>query len=94
MTGQKSSEPVDPGSGHRRAGDPRRHLSRGGPRGGSGERGAAELEIWSDPGFRREFLGSYGVRAEVEPRVTAVEYEALEKKVLPLMGRLEPARRR
>jgi len=40
---------------------------------------------WQDPTFRKEFLGSYGTQAEVEPRVTAVEREQMEK-ILPLLG--------
>ena len=44
------------------------------------------LEIWDDPSFRKEFLGSYGVRSEVEPRVTQVERDEMEK-VLPLLSK-------
>jgi tetratricopeptide (TPR) repeat protein len=43
------------------------------------------LEIWSDPRFQKEFLGSYGVRSEVEPRVTEVEREGMQK-ILPLLS--------
>ncbi len=43
------------------------------------------LELWDDPEFRKEFLGSYGVNAEIEPRVTLVERETMEK-VLPMLG--------
>ncbi len=46
---------------------------------------AEPLALWDDPQFQRRFLGSYGVQAEVEPRVTAVEREQLEK-LMPLMG--------
>lgn len=40
---------------------------------------------WQDPTFQKEFLGSYGTQAEVEPRVTTVEREQMEK-ILPLLG--------
>jgi tetratricopeptide (TPR) repeat protein len=43
------------------------------------------LEIWDDPSFRKEFLGSYGFRSEVEPRVTQVERDDMEK-ILPLLS--------
>lgn len=45
----------------------------------------APLDIWSDPEFQKQFLGSYGVLAEQEPKLSAVEREQLEK-LLPLMG--------
>ena len=31
------------------------------------------LTIWRDPEFQKQFLGTYGVRAEIEPRITAAE---------------------
>lgn len=34
--------------------------------------------IWNDPGFRRAFIGSYGVASEVEPRVTTDDLALLE----------------
>jgi len=43
------------------------------------------LGIWDDPEFQKQFLGSYGFQAEIEPRVTAVEREQLEQ-LLPLLG--------
>jgi tetratricopeptide (TPR) repeat protein len=49
--------------------------------------------LWSNETFVRQFLGSYGVQAEVEPRVTTVEKTELEK-VAALMaqkGGLEKA---
>ncbi len=49
---------------------------------------------WRNETFVRQFLGSYGVQAEVEPRVTTVEKAELEK-VAALMaqkGGLEKAR--
>jgi hypothetical protein len=33
--------------------------------------GDPELEaMWRDPTFKRQFVGSYGVNADIEPRVT------------------------
>lgn len=53
-------------------------------------RGAAANEaeaqtLWRDPAFQRQFMGSYGVRSEIEPRVTMVEKEQMEK-ILLLLG--------
>lgn len=45
---------------------------------------AQTLSLWEDPDFQRSFLGSYGFQAEIEPRVTTVEREIMEK-ILPLM---------
>lgn len=42
-------------------------------------------EIWKDPNFQKQFLGTYGMNAEVEPRVTPEEVKVLEK-LLPLMS--------
>ena len=51
----------------------------------------AELErIWSDPTFQRQFVGAYGINAELEPRVTKEEVAILEK-VRPLMADNLPA---
>ncbi len=41
--------------------------------------------FWREPAFQKSFMGSYGVRTEVEPRVTVVEKEVMEK-VMKLMG--------
>lgn len=41
--------------------------------------------IWNDPVFQRQFIASYGVNAEIEPRVTQEEVAILEK-VRPLMA--------
>jgi tetratricopeptide (TPR) repeat protein len=41
--------------------------------------------IWNDPIFQRQFVGAYGINAEIEPRVTPEEVELLEK-VRPLMA--------
>lgn len=35
--------------------------------------------IWNDPTFQRQFIGSYGINAELEPRVTPEEVKILEK---------------
>jgi tetratricopeptide (TPR) repeat protein len=47
---------------------------------------AAGLELWGDPRFRQEFLLSFRPNSEIEPAVTAVEREQMEKKMLPLLG--------
>src|SRR4051812_16890862 len=41
--------------------------------------------IWNDPVFQKQFIGSYGINADVEPRVTQDEVKILEK-VRPLMS--------
>jgi tetratricopeptide (TPR) repeat protein len=46
--------------------------------------------IWKDPVFQRQFVGGYGINADVEPRVTPEEVAVLEK-VRPLMAN-EPAK--
>jgi tetratricopeptide (TPR) repeat protein len=54
---------------------------------------APDLDLlWSDPSFQREFLGSYGTNAEIEPRVDDDERKAMQD-VLPLLesGQLEEA---
>ena len=53
------------------------------------------LSLWRDPAFRREFLGTYGIKSDIEPPVTLVEKEQMEK-VLALLSANrspEPARR-
>ena len=41
--------------------------------------------FWKEPAFQQAFMGSYGMRAEIEPRVTVVEKGVMEK-VMKLMG--------
>ncbi len=41
--------------------------------------------IWNDPVFKKQFVGTYGINAEIEPRVTPDEVAILEK-IRPLMG--------
>jgi tetratricopeptide (TPR) repeat protein len=45
---------------------------------------ANTLEIWKDPTFQRHFMASWGVNAELEPRVTVVEREKMEE-ILQMM---------
>lgn len=40
--------------------------------------------IWNDPTFQKQFVGAYGINADVEPRITPDEVKLLEK-VRPLM---------
>jgi tetratricopeptide (TPR) repeat protein len=42
-------------------------------------------DLWKDPTFQREFMGSYGFQAEIEPKVSALERQELEK-ILALMA--------
>ncbi len=42
-------------------------------------------DIWNDPVFKKQFIASYGINSEVEPRVTAEEIAVLEK-IRPLMA--------
>ncbi len=35
--------------------------------------------FWKEPAFQKAFMGSYGMRSEIEPRVTVVEKEVMEK---------------
>jgi tetratricopeptide (TPR) repeat protein len=48
-------------------------------------RPAGELALWSDPTFQKQFLGSFGAQADIEPRVTVVEREQMET-LLPLLA--------
>lgn len=38
-----------------------------------------DLSVWDEEKFQQEFMGSYGVNAEIEPRVTVVESEQMQK---------------
>ena len=42
--------------------------------------------IWNDPVFQKQFIGSYGINSEIEPRVTPEEVTILEK-IRPLMAK-------
>ncbi len=44
--------------------------------------------FWNDPSFQKAFMGSYGMRAEIEPRVTTLEKEQMDK-VMKLMSENE-----
>lgn len=41
--------------------------------------------FWTDPTFQKQFLGSYGVLADLEPKVSPVERQQLDK-VIPLIS--------
>lgn len=47
---------------------------------------ADALAVWDSRKFQDEFLGSYGVNAEIEPRMTAVEQEQMQK-VLDILSK-------
>ena len=42
-------------------------------------------DLWKDPTFQKEFLGSYGFQAELEPKLTTLERQEMEK-ILALMA--------
>ncbi|WP_372806831.1 tetratricopeptide repeat protein [Pontiella sp.] len=44
-----------------------------------------DLSVWDDERFQKAFLASYGANAEIEPRVSAVEREQLQK-VMDIMS--------
>lgn len=39
----------------------------------------SELELWKDPAFQKAFMGTYGVSADVEPSVTMIERDQMQK---------------
>jgi tetratricopeptide (TPR) repeat protein len=41
--------------------------------------------IWNDPVFQKQFIGSYGINADIEPRITQDEVKVLDK-IRPLMS--------
>jgi len=45
-----------------------------------------ELELWSSPSFRRQFLGTYGVQAEVEPQLDPAEQALMEQVTAAMSG--------
>lgn len=42
-------------------------------------------DLWNDPEFKKQFIGSYGIHPDVEPRVSPVERDVLQR-ILPLMS--------
>ncbi len=38
-----------------------------------------DLSIWDEELFQKQFLASYGVNTEIEPKLTAVEFEQMQK---------------
>jgi tetratricopeptide (TPR) repeat protein len=49
--------------------------------------------LWKDPEFKKQFLGTYGIHSEVEPRVSPEERDQLEKIYNLLSGDLAAATR-
>ncbi len=47
-------------------------------------------KIWQDPAFQRAFMGSYGVRADIEPSISTVERKEMEKIMLLMADEKEP----
>jgi tetratricopeptide (TPR) repeat protein len=42
-------------------------------------------DLWSDPEFQKQFLGTYGIHPDLEPRLSPAERDLLQR-VLPLMS--------
>jgi len=47
------------------------------------------VAMWKDPTFQKQFVGAYGINADIEPRVTPDEVKILEK-IRPLMAQELP----
>jgi tetratricopeptide (TPR) repeat protein len=45
----------------------------------------SDVSIWNDPVFKKQFVASYGINSEIEPRVMAEEIAILEK-IRPMMA--------
>jgi tetratricopeptide (TPR) repeat protein len=43
------------------------------------------MKIWNDPAFQKQFIASYGINAEIEPRLAPEEVLVLEK-IRPMMA--------
>src|SRR5262245_21751955 len=52
---------------------------------GPGGSGGPDAGLWQDPAFQKQFLGTYGAVSELEPKLTQIEREQLEK-IMTLMG--------
>jgi tetratricopeptide (TPR) repeat protein len=52
---------------------------------GGGDDKSDIAAIWNDPTFQKQFIGAYGINADVEPRVMPDEVKILEK-IRPLMA--------
>jgi tetratricopeptide (TPR) repeat protein len=46
---------------------------------------AAKLDVWNDPDFKRQYVGSYAPATEVEPPLSATD-RTLTERILPLMS--------
>jgi tetratricopeptide (TPR) repeat protein len=45
-----------------------------------------QLELWNDPGFQKRFMDTFVANADIEPKLTTVEREILELRILPLLS--------
>jgi hypothetical protein len=54
-----------------------------------GSDGIDLVAMWKDPTFQKQFVGAYGINADIEPRVTPDEVKILEK-IRPLMAQELP----
>lgn len=46
----------------------------------------AERSLWSSPAFRKQFLGTYGVQAEVEPQLDPADQVVMEQVMAAMSG--------
>jgi tetratricopeptide (TPR) repeat protein len=51
-----------------------------------GGQSGEEMDLWSDPQFREDFVRTYSVASEIEPSLTTTDREQIVKKVLPLLS--------
>ncbi len=58
------------------------------------EEASTSLDLWDDPVFQRRFMGSYGMKSEVEPDVTSVEKEQMEEVMVLMSGEQDMDRAR
>lgn len=49
------------------------------------------LELWQDPTFQKQFLGSYGFQAELEPKVSQIELAEMEQAIVLMSTDLDAA---
>ncbi len=55
------------------------------PAGDAAAPGGPTADLWSDPVFQKQFLGTYGIHPDLEPRLSPTERDLLQR-VLPLMS--------
>jgi tetratricopeptide (TPR) repeat protein len=68
-----------------RAGEAAAPAPNGEPAAAPAEARDAAPDLFRDPEFQKQFLGTYGIHPEVEPRLTPIERDLLQR-ILPLMS--------